>query len=40
MERRMAGTDILPMSGLVVSVSKVRVHLSEMRRYTLHMREG
>lgn len=36
----MAGTDVLSMSGLVASVSWVRVRLSGMRRYTLRMGEG
>jgi len=35
----MAGTDVLSMSGLVASVSWVRVRLSGMRRYTLRVGE-
>jgi hypothetical protein len=38
--RRMAGMDVLSMSGLVASVSWVRVHLSGMRRYTLDVGKG
>ena len=36
----MAGTDVLSMSGLVASVGWVRMRLSGMRRYTLHVGEG
>jgi hypothetical protein len=35
----MAGTDVLSMSGLVASVSWVKVRLSGMRRYTLDVGE-